>query len=142
MTTRDRKPIKISFPIGLYFEQLFSADTYVRFINPFSFWRRYRINHLETCRELDPVQYFERCHQKSSRSAKSLDLLDLLDLLDSLDFPGNENYPETTIYGLYNIFQQADANTILVFQPKVQLEYRGVIHLPLNSISDLQEWEQ
>ncbi|MEY2858200.1 MAG: hypothetical protein RLZZ74_2512, partial [Cyanobacteriota bacterium] len=28
MTTKDRKPIKISFPVGLYFEQLFSADTY------------------------------------------------------------------------------------------------------------------
>jgi hypothetical protein len=136
MTTKDRKPIKISFPVGLYFEQLFSADTYVRFINPFGFWRRYRINHLETCRELDPVQYFERCHQKSWRSAKSLDLLDLL------DFPGNENYPETTIYGLYNIFQQADANMILVFQPKVQLEYRGVIYLSLNRTSDLQEWDQ
>jgi hypothetical protein len=70
MTTQDRKPIKISFPIGLYFEQLFSADTYVRFINPFGFWRRYRINHLETCHELDPVQYFERCYQKSWLSTR------------------------------------------------------------------------
>ncbi|MDJ0569853.1 MAG: hypothetical protein QNJ53_12500 [Pleurocapsa sp. MO_192.B19] len=63
MTTTEKRPTKISFPFGLYLRQLFSADTYVRFINPFSFWRRYRINHLETCGELDTVEYLERCHQ-------------------------------------------------------------------------------
>ena len=63
--------IKFSFPWGLYFKQLFSADTYVRLINPFNFWRRYRLEHLETCSELDLIGHLERCYQKKYPQTKT-----------------------------------------------------------------------
>ena len=72
MTIKETGPTKISFPFSLYFKQLFAADPYVRYINPFSFWHRYKINHLETCRELDTVEYLERCLQLQWRSPKLL----------------------------------------------------------------------
>ena len=62
--------IKFSFPWGLYFQQLFAADTYVRFINPFNFWRRYRIEHLEKCSGLDLIEHLERCYQKKCPQTK------------------------------------------------------------------------
>lgn len=61
---------KFSFPWGLYFRQLFAANTYVRAINPFNFWRRYRLEHLENCSELDLIGHLERCYQKEYPQTK------------------------------------------------------------------------
>ena len=63
--------VKFSFPWSLYFQQLFAADTYVRLINPFNFWYKYRIKHLERCSELDLIGHLERCSQKKYRQAKT-----------------------------------------------------------------------
>ncbi len=64
MTIREKQKIKVNFPIAQYFQQLFCPSLYVKFINPFSFWRRYnRINHLEACRAINIVQHLERCRQ-------------------------------------------------------------------------------
>lgn len=63
MTIREKQQLKVNFPLIQYFQQLFASESSVRFINPFQFWRRYRINHLEACWSLNLVQYLERCHQ-------------------------------------------------------------------------------
>lgn len=63
--------IKISFPWILYFKQLFAVNTYVRFINPFNFWHRHKIKHLEKCSELDLIEHLERCYQKKCPQAKT-----------------------------------------------------------------------
>ena len=57
MNTGEKRATKIIFPFGLYLKQLFLADTYTICINPFRFWHKYKINYLETCFELDTVQY-------------------------------------------------------------------------------------
>lgn len=115
MTTTEKRPTKISFPFGLYLRQLFSADTYVRFINPFSFWRRYRINHLETCGELDTVEYLERCHQIKWRPSKLFNCRE------------SKNLREISALSCFP-FNQADPNTIFIFQPSMKLKYRGVTY--------------
>lgn len=106
MNKRQTRAIKISFPFGLYFEQLFSNDTYVKFINPFSFWRKYRIEHLESCRELNTVRYLENCHQLEWQPLK---------LLNS---------------GISNSSQKSTdtSNVIFVFEPDIKLKYRGVTY--------------
>lgn len=63
MNVPEKRLTKISFPLALYLKQLFFADIYVRFINPFNFWRRYKIAILETCRQLDTVKYLEHCYK-------------------------------------------------------------------------------
>lgn len=63
MNSPKKRTIKIKFPWSLYFQQLFSADIYVKFINPLSFWRKYRIEHLENCRAINIVQSLECCLQ-------------------------------------------------------------------------------
>ena len=113
MNTGVKRPIKITFPFGLYFRQLFSADNYVKLLNPFSFWRRYRINHLETCRELDTVQYLENCFQIEWRSARSCKL------------QRNKGYLDSSTYAL---FVPADGNSMIIAQRSIQLKYRGVTY--------------
>jgi hypothetical protein len=114
MNTRETRLVKISFPFRLYFEQLFSHDTYVRFINPFSFWRQYRIKHLESCRELNTVKYLESCHQLEWQSWK-------------LPHSGiNEN--SRKISTLSTSFEQKTSNTIFVLEPSIELKYRGVTY--------------
>lgn len=114
MSKRQTRAIKISFPFGLYFEQLFYNDTYVRFINPFSFQRKYRIKHLESCRELNTVQYLESCHQLEWQSWK-------------LPHSGiNEN--SLKISTLSTSFEQKTSNTIFVLQSSIELKYRGVTY--------------
>ena len=115
MTIKEKRPIKISFPFSLYFKQLFTADTYVRYINPFSFWRRYRINHLETCRELDTVEYLERCLQIKWRSPK------LLNSRDTKNFTGTATFTCLTE-------KQVVPNKTFIFQPSIKLKYRGVTY--------------
>jgi hypothetical protein len=114
MNTRETRPVKISFPFRLYFEQLFFHDTYVRFINPFSFWRQYRIKHLESCRELNTVQYLESCHKLEWQSWK----------LSHSSI--NEN--SLKISTLSTSFEQKTSNTIFVLQPSIELKYRGVTY--------------
>ena len=63
MTIREKQRPKVNFPVIKYFQQLFASESYVKFINPFRFWRRYRINHLEACFSINLVQYLERCYQ-------------------------------------------------------------------------------
>lgn len=114
MTTINKRATKISFPFGLYFKQLFATDTYVKFINPFNFWRKYKINHLETCREFNLVKYLERCYRREWRSPKLS------------NFKINKN---STAISTYNHFLFKPApNTTLIFQPSTKLKYRGVTY--------------
>lgn len=106
MNKRQTKGIKISFPFGLYFEQLFSNDTYVKFINPFSFWRKYRIEHLESCHELNTVRYLENCHQLEWQPLK----------LSNSDISNSSQKSTDT------------SNAIFVFEPGIELKYRGVTY--------------
>lgn len=108
MNKRQTKAIKFSFPFGLYFEQLFSNDTYVKFINPFSFWRKYRIEHLESCRELNTVRYLENCHQLEWQPLK---------------LP-NSNISNSSQKSI----DTSNAILIFVFEPGIELKYRGVTY--------------
>ena len=111
MNTEKKRLTKISFPFSLYLKQLFAADTYVRFINPFNFWQRYRINHLERCRELDIVQYFESCRKLSFQGVKYTEIgLNR----DCTDTSANSSSKQTEL------------NTIYIRQPLIELKYRGV----------------
>ena len=56
MTIQEKQQFTVNFPVLKYFQQLFASDSYVKFINPFRFWRRYRINHLEACWSINLVQ--------------------------------------------------------------------------------------
>ena len=120
MCTGRKRLIKISFPFSLYSKQLFSTDPYVKFINPFSFWRRYRINHLETCRELDTVQYLESCRKLDSQVAKLTKI--------GLD----RDYTDTSENSL---FKQAESNTIYISQPRIKLKYRGVTYYTKDTLN-------
>ena len=111
MNAGEKLPIKIGFPFGLYLKQLFSANTYVRYINPFSFWRRYRINHLESCCDLNTVRHLERCYQLDLPEAKPTKIWSDRECIDVL---------------IYSILQQAELNTIYISQPPIELKYRGV----------------
>ena len=106
---REKYPIKIGFPFDLYLKQLFFTDAYVRYINPFSFWHRYKLDRLETCYELNTVQYLERCHQ-----------------LDwQLAIP-TKTESDRYIDPVNSLIQQAKLNTICISQPLIELKYRGV----------------
>jgi hypothetical protein len=112
METTETRPIKISFPFSLYFEQLFSHDTYVRFINPFSFWRKYKIKHLESCRELNTVQYLESCRELEWRSLK---VHNKRSGKNSIKISTQSHPADRQI-----------SSTVFVLQPSIELKYRGV----------------
>ncbi len=120
MNIEEKRLVKISFPFGQYFQQLFAADTYVRFINPFSFWRRYKIEHLETCRELNTVQYFENCHQLDWQSSRATNIR------INGDYTGTLNDILT---------KQSELNRIYISQPSIKLEYRGVSYYAKDVLS-------
>jgi hypothetical protein len=120
MNTGEKRPVKIAFPFDLYFKQLFSVDTYVKFINPFGFWRRYKINHLETCSELDIVEHLEQCYQLKWRLTKLSNARP------------NEDYTDTSNNSL---LKQAELNTIYISQPKIGLKYRGVSYYTRDVLS-------
>ncbi|MBE9045492.1 hypothetical protein IQ255_13960 [Pleurocapsales cyanobacterium LEGE 10410] len=123
MNIEEKRVVKMSFPFGQYFEQLFAADTYVRFINPFGFWRRYKIEHLETCRELDTVKHFENCHQLDLQSARSMNL-------------GSNGSNEDYTGILNNILtEQSESNRIYISQPNIKLKYRGVSYYAKDVLS-------
>jgi HSP20 family protein len=113
MDAKEARPIKVKFPFNLYFKQLFAQDTYVRFINPFGFWRRYRINHLETCCELNTVQYLESCYNQKWRSSKSI------------GDRNNQNLKDISPCGQVPA-QQISLHKIIVVIPRVELKYRSV----------------
>ena len=116
MNTGEKLPTKIRFPFSLYLQQLFSTDVYVRFINPVKFWRKYKINHLETCCELDTVRHLELCLQLDWQYPRLL------------NFNRNTDYINISTHALV---KQAESNTIIISQPTVQLKHRGVIyHMP------------
>ncbi len=117
MKTQEQRKIKINFPLGRYFQQLFASDIYVKFINPFSFWRRYRINHLEACWEINIVQYLERCHQIEWQPVRSYQ-----------DDKPSKNLSKTGKYRGVS-WQKTPQNTVLIFQPIFDLKYRGVTYL-------------
>ena len=117
MKIKEAKKSKIRFPVGLYFQQLVFRDTYVKFINPFSFWHKYKINHLETSWEFDIVQHLEHCHQTEWQSIHSQQDLESL----------RENSLRTGIYrGIP--WEKKPQNTILISQPSIELKYRGVTY--------------
>ncbi|MEN9517542.1 MAG: hypothetical protein RLZZ381_130 [Cyanobacteriota bacterium] len=113
MDAKEARPIKVKFPFNLYFKQLFAQDTYVRFINPFGFWRRYRINHLETCCELNTVQYLESCYNLKRRSSKSI------------GDRNNQSLKDISPCGQVPV-QQISVHKIIVVIPSVELKYHGV----------------
>lgn len=119
MATRPSKPTTISFPWRLYWQQLFSPNTYVKFINPFNFWRRYKIDHLETCRERDIIEHLERCYHKQARLPKS-----------SHTIKDSESAENDSLGHLS--CQQPPPQILLIVRPKIKLKYRGVAY-------DLQE---
>jgi hypothetical protein len=113
MDAKEARQIKVNFPFDLYFKQLFAQDTYVRFINPFSFWRRHRINHLETCCKLNTVQYLENCYHLGRRSSKSI------------DYRNNQSFNEISSSSQVPA-QQMSLHKIIVVIPRVELKYRRV----------------
>jgi hypothetical protein len=122
MNTKEARPIKVNFPFSLYFRQLFAQDTYVRFINPFSFWRRHRINHLETCSALNTVQYLESCYNLEWQSSKSI------------DYRNNQNFKEISSSSQVSA-QQISLHKIIIVIPSVELKYRGVAYCPKETLS-------
>ena len=108
--TRVTQNPKVNFPFLLYFKQLFAANAniYVKFINPFSFWRRYKIEHLEKCRDFDIIQHLENCYQVELLSKK---------------FPNCQSVTKQNISGV-----ELSPNKILISQPNLQLKYRGVAY--------------
>lgn len=113
MNTKEARQIKVNFPFSLYFQQLFTQDTYVRFINPFSFWHRYRINFLETCCELNAVEHLESCYNLEWRSSKSI------------SYSNNQSFAEISDSSQVTA-QQISLHKIIVVIPSVELKYRGV----------------
>lgn len=145
MKTKEKQKIKIGFPFKLYFKQLFCPDLYVRLINPFRFWHRYKLDRLEACWDFNTIQHLERCkklklqpdkQQKCARSLENLQKRDIKpqqeDSLKSSLCQENRLDPNsiallTQIDGdrelsRENISQQ----TILITRPSIKLKYRGV----------------
>lgn len=116
MKTLEQHNIKLNFPFRLYWQQLFCPDTYVKFINPFSFWRRYQMNHLDACWEINLVHYLERCHK-----------------IEWQPTPLKKNPEPIKNYSKIQASQglpweKTPQNTIFVSQPSITLKYRGVTY--------------
>ncbi len=116
MTIRGAQKIKVNFPINQYLQQLFCSDTYVKFINPFSFWRRYRINHLDNCWAINIVEYLERCRKIEWQPVRQ--------------HQDNEPIKNFIATGRYRSvpWEKTQQNTILIAQPILELKYRGVTY--------------
>ena len=121
MNTEEKRAVKIGFPFGLYFKQLFSADTYVRYVNPFSFWHRYKIDHLKACHELNTVKHLENCRQLDCQAIKHTNIGSDIDY---------------TYASMDSLARQARSNTIYISQPRIELKYRGVSYF-IRDISNI-----
>ncbi|MGV2829364.1 DUF4278 domain-containing protein [Myxosarcina sp. GI1(2024)] len=118
MKANEERRIKISFPFSLYFQQLVCPNTYVKSLNPFSFWRRYRNRYLETCWEINLVRYLERCLKIEWQPVQQEREQDI-ELIRS--------FTKTGVYrGLP--WKKTPQNTILIAQPSFELKYRGVTY--------------
>ena len=117
MTIQEKQQFTVNFPVLKYFQQLFASDSYVKFINPFRFWRRYRINHLEACWSINLVQYLERCHQLEWSPVQ---------LQENPDFMNNLS--QIPIY-LGLPWEKTSQNTLLITQTPFELKYRDVTYL-------------
>lgn len=122
MNTKEASQIKVNFPFSLYFKQLFAQDTYVRFVNPFSFWRRYRIDFLETCCELNTVQHLESCYNLEWQSSKSI------------GYRNNQSFEEISSSSQVTA-QQISLHKIIVVIPSVELKYRGAAYCKKETLS-------
>lgn len=110
MKVREEGKISIKFPIQKYFNQIFSNSAYVTIINPFKFWRRYRIEHLESCYQYNLVRFLECCRRKECQPDK----------------PNQENNSICSVKYRNLPFNQQNQNVILISQPNFELKYRGV----------------
>ena len=117
MNTGEKRAIKIGFPFGLYLKQLFSADTYVRYVNPFSFWHRYKIDRLKACYEMDTVEYLENCRRLDYQVVKHTNIGSDIDYTDA---------------SMDSLLRQTQLNTIYISQPLIKLKYRGVSYYTKN----------
>ena len=63
MIDREVRQIKLKFPWLKYLKQIFNSSQYVTIVNPWKFWRRYRIEHLNACYQYNTVEFLERCRQ-------------------------------------------------------------------------------
>ena len=115
MATRPSKPTTISFPWRLYWQQLFSPNVYVKFISPFNFWRRYKIDHLETCRERDIIGHLQRCYHQQARMPKS-----------SHTAKDSQIAENDSLGHLSPV--QPSPQILLIVRPKIKLKYRGVAY--------------
>ena len=128
MILRDKHKIRVNFPLRQYFQQLFEAKGYVKFINPVSFWRRYRINHLEACWAINIVQQLEQCYQREwqpgrARAHRGNGA--------GQDFELRKNSTEIVTEGGLP-WKKTAQNAILMPQPRMKLKYRGVIYQTSN----------
>ena len=118
MTTRETKvaqKTKIIFPLRAYLKQLLATNIYVKFLNPWRFWRKCRIEHLETCLKFDEISYLEDCYQ--------------------LDFLSNRFGESQTLKSDRKTTakqngsnQNLSSNIILISQPSFELKYRGITY--------------
>ena len=108
--------IKRSFPLSLYFKQLFCSNCYVRLINPWKFWHQYQLEYLEACWNFNIIQHLERCKQKKLPPSK---------LNYSHKYFENQTatYRESNFTGI-----TASQSIILITQPSIKLKYRGVTY--------------
>ena len=125
MKTKTEQKIKLSFPLYLYLQQLFTPNLYVKFINPFSFWYQYRINHLETCWEFNTVLYLETCLKIDGQIKKN---------------QHNQSLNNLNVVGIYRglLWEKNSKNTLLIAQPSLKLKYRGVTY-HINQIAGIDD---
>lgn len=110
MKVREEGKTAIKFPVGKYFRQIFSNSAYVTIINPFKFWRKYRVERLESCYEYSLTLLLERCQKKECLPSK----FDREN--DSVWWEKCRTLP----------FEQQNRNAIIISQPNYELKYRGV----------------
>ena len=110
MKVREEGTTTTKFPVRKYFRQIFSNSSYVTIINPFKFWRKYRVEHLENCYEYNLTLLLERCQKKECLSSKP----DWEN--DSVWWKKCRTLP----------FEQQNRNAIVISQPNYELKYRGV----------------
>ena len=145
MKTKEKQKIKIGFPFKLYFKQLFCPDLYVRLINPFRFWHRYKLDRLEACWDLNTIQHLERCKKLKLQPDKQQENNEPL-----ANLPGKKSEPQhsdslksspcqgkcfktdsitlsTQIDGDRELSREnISQETILITRPSIKLKYRGV----------------
>lgn len=110
MNIKEGRKTTIKFPIQKYFKQIVPSFDYVTFINPFKFWHRYKIDHLEICYEYNLILFLERClkteHQSVTQNSEN----------NSISWEKDRGLSSN----------QQNHNAISISQPNYELKYRGV----------------